>query len=75
MRLVHAHVTDLMIVAVKDDDLLRLLNRHRCAARKSERYATGPTLVARSRIAFALERDFAVAFHDAAASGFKIGLV
>src|SRR5215471_11570240 len=64
MRLVHAHVADLMIVSIKDDDLVRQLHQLRWAIRKNERHPYGPTLVARVRIAYALQPKLSVAFHD-----------
>src|SRR5882672_12591559 len=64
MRLVQAHVADLMIVAIKDGDLVRLLQQLRWAIRKNERHPCRPTLVARVRIAYAIEPEFTVPFHD-----------
>ena len=64
MRLVHAHMADLMIVGIKDGDLVRLLHQLRWAIRKNERHAFGPTLVARVRIAYAVQPEFSVLFHD-----------
>src|SRR5271168_2224068 len=46
MRRIHPHVTDLMIVAIKNGDLVRLLDQLSCATRKNERHPSGPTLVA-----------------------------
>src|SRR5262249_32666305 len=64
MRLVQAHAADLMIVAIKDGDLVRLLDELRWAIGKNERHPCRPTLVARVRIADAIEAEFTVPFHD-----------
>src|SRR3981189_669547 len=64
MRLVQAHVADLMIVAIKDGDLVRLLQQLRWAVCENERHPSRTTLVARVRIAYALQPEFTVPFHD-----------
>src|SRR5277367_4968468 len=64
MRFVQAHLTDLMIVAIKYGDLVRRLQQLRWALRKNERHPGGPTLVARVRIADALQPEFGVLLHD-----------
>src|SRR6516165_5698877 len=63
MRLIQTHVTDLMIVAIQYDDLIRRLQQLRWAIRKNERHPSRPALVAWIRIADAFQRDFAVLFH------------
>src|SRR5215469_4744880 len=64
MRLVQAHAADLMIVAIKDGDLVRLLQQLRWAICENERHTSRPTLVARVRIAYALYPERSVPFHD-----------
>jgi hypothetical protein len=64
MRLVQAHVADLMIIGIKDGDLVRLLQQLRWAIRENERHPCGPTLVARVRIAYPLQPEFTVPFYD-----------
>src|SRR3984957_8215391 len=53
-----------MIVAIKYGDLVRCLQQHRWALGKDERPTRGPTLIARVRVADALEPEFSVLFHD-----------
>src|ERR1700719_1347087 len=60
MRLVHAHVADLMIVPIKDGDLVRLLEHLHSPIPKNVGHGFGPTLVARGRSAHAASLPFAV---------------
>ena len=48
MRLVQAHVTNLMIVVIEDDDLVGLLQDLDGTTRKNKRHPSRPTLVARA---------------------------
>jgi phosphopantothenate synthetase len=54
MQLVQAHAADLMIVAIKDGDLVRLLKQLGWAVCENERHPRRPTLDARVRITYAL---------------------
>src|SRR6266436_3380801 len=60
MRLVQTHAANLLIVAIKDDDLVRLLQQLRWAIRKNERHPSRPALVARVRIAYAVKAKVGV---------------
>jgi len=51
MKLIHADATDLMIVVIKNRDLVRLLQQLHSSTRKDIRHPLGRTLVARVRIA------------------------
>jgi hypothetical protein len=51
MRLVHAYVTDLMIIVIKDRDLVWPLQQLHSTTGKDIRHPLGRTLVARVRIA------------------------
>lgn len=51
MRLVQAYATDLMIIVIKDRDLVRLLQQLHSTTGKDIRHPLGRTLVARVRIA------------------------
>jgi hypothetical protein len=64
MRLVHAHLAELMIVGIQDKDLVRGLYYLRWAFRKIERWPSRPTLVARVRVADAIDPEFSVLFND-----------
>src|SRR5882757_331390 len=57
-------MTDLMIVGIKDGDLVRLLQDLDCTTRKNKRHTSGPTLVARAREAHSGQRYFADLLHD-----------
>ena len=50
MRLVHPHLTELMIEGVKEGDLIGLLEQLHSIIYKNEGHLLGPTLVARGRI-------------------------
>src|SRR5262245_18691855 len=64
MNLVHPHAAYFVIFVIEDGDLLGLLQDLYCRGRKNEGQPSGPTLVARSRIADTGQRDFAVLLHD-----------
>src|SRR6266550_240500 len=51
MLYVHAHMADLMINGIENGDLVGLLEDLQSIGRKNEWHPSGPTLVARSRIA------------------------
>src|SRR5712675_302954 len=57
-------MTDLMIVGIKDGDLVRLLQDLDCTTRKNKRHTSGPTLVARAGKTHAGQRHFAELLHD-----------
>jgi hypothetical protein len=62
MPRVQAHAADLVIV------LLDHLHAH---VRENKGHSSGPTLVARGRIAFAAQRDFACSLHDLGRRGLQ----
>src|SRR6266550_720296 len=64
MRLVHAHIADLMIVRIDDGDLVRSLEHLHSNVPKNKGHSSGPTLIARSRIWHSGQRDFAMSLHD-----------
>ena len=64
MRLVHAHIADFMIVRIDDGDPIRFLQHLHSNVPKNKGHSSGPTLIARSRIGHAGQRDFAVFLHD-----------
>jgi hypothetical protein len=50
MRLVHAHMTDFMIIGIQNGDLVRALDHLHSNVPENKRQASGPTLVAGSGI-------------------------
>src|SRR5207253_7594520 len=64
MRRVQAHMADLMIVVIKNGNLVRLLQDQDGATCKHEWHPSRPTLVARARKSNASERHFAELLHD-----------
>src|SRR5580704_1719029 len=74
MRRVQAHAADLMIVDIKDGDPIHLLDHLHAHVRENEGHSSGPTLVARGRIAFAAQGDFAGSLHDLDRLGLQDGI-
>src|SRR6516165_8333982 len=64
MRLVHPHLSELMIERVKNGDILRLLDDLHSTIYRNEGHSFGPTLVAWGRIALAGHRNLAQLLHD-----------
>src|SRR5215470_4750109 len=64
MRLVHAHLAELMIRKVNDCDFVRRLDHLYAEVPKDVRYSSRPTLVGWGWINRSGQRDFTVIFHD-----------
>src|SRR5258706_15122070 len=64
MRLVHPYVANLMIMKIKNRDLLPLLQHLHSKRPKNIGDTSGPALVAGGWIAHAAEREFAALLHD-----------
>ena len=64
MRLVHAHLTDLMIVAIKDGDLVRLLQQLRRAFVKTKGTPPGQHWLRGFGSPMPLLPEFSVLLHD-----------
>jgi len=77
MRPVHAYLAELMIEGIKDADFVRLLKHLHSKIRDNPGHPFGPTLVARGRIAFARQRNFAELLHDLRRPGLqdRIGVI
>src|SRR5262245_52219556 len=75
MRLIHADVTEL--IAVKDDDLVRLLEHPHCNYPKNIGHGFGPTLVGRGRRAHAAYLHFAMLLDEFRRLGLqdRIGII
>ena len=64
MRLVHAHVPDLVVIGIEDRDPVRPLQHLHADVPQDKWHAAGPALVARRRIGHAGRRDFTVLSDD-----------
>jgi hypothetical protein len=73
--MVHAHVADLMIVPIKDRDLVRLLEHLHSPIPKNVGHGFGPTLVAGVGAPTPLTSISPCFLTTSAAAGFKTGLV
>ena len=77
MRLVQAHLAELMIEGVKDRDLVGPLEQVHSIIDKNEWHLLGPTLVARGRIALPGQRNLAEPLHHFCRPGLqdRIGVI
>src|SRR5262249_32145872 len=64
MRLVQAHLAELMIKRIKDRDFVHLLENLHSKICNKERYLFGPTLVARGGVALTGQRHVTELLHD-----------
>jgi len=77
MLLVDADFTNLVVIAVQNCDLARLLHQLRWAIGKDEGWSFGPALIAGIRISDSIQPEFAMLSHDLRRLGFqnRIGVI
>jgi hypothetical protein len=77
VRGIHAHMAQFMALAVDHQDVVRPLEDLQQEVPKNVGHPTGPTLVARSRIPSAGQRNVAVLLHDCGCLGLqnRVGVI